>query len=100
MIVGRRAFILGTAFVAVTPAFAKLEPTLFTAQSHASPLPSQLAADEANMECAPFKICEWDRCDDTAIDATTIGSSDPMIHGPAGEQLWISVNQSWRTAWR
>jgi hypothetical protein len=102
MIVGRRSFILG-AFVAVTPALAKLQSPLLTAQSQASPLPgpppSQLPEDGANMK-APFKVCGWDRCDDTAIDRATRASANTMPHDPAGEQLWISVNQSWRTAWR
>ena len=105
MIIGRRIFIQGTAaLVATAPALANLLSLSSTAQSHASPLPGpllpQLAGDGTNMNRVLFKIDGWDRCEDIAIDGATIGSADPVTHGPVREQVFISINQSWRTAWR
>ena len=104
MIIGRRTFIQGAALVATAPAVANLLSLSSTAQSHASPLPGwfppQLAADGTRMNCVLFKIDGWDRCEDIAINGATIASGDPMTRDQADEQLWISINQSWRTAWR
>jgi hypothetical protein len=104
MTVSRRTFILGTAVVATAPALAELLTLSSTAQSHASLLPGllppQRAADGADTKCALFKICGWDRYDDLAIDGATMASADAVTHDPAGEQEWISINRSWRSAWR
>jgi len=104
MIVGRRTFIQGAALVATAPALASLLSLSSTAQSHASPLPGtllpQLAADRTKMTFVLCKIDGWDRCEDIAIDGATIASADPVTHGAVSEQFFISINQSWRTAWR
>jgi hypothetical protein len=98
--IGRRTFIQGTALVATAPVLANLLSLSSTAQSPPSgPLPPQLAA-RTDMNCVVFKIDGWDRCDDMAIDGSKISSADPGTNDPTGEQVLISINQSWRTAWR
>jgi hypothetical protein len=47
-----------------------------------------------------FKIDGWDYCGDIAIDGATTAPADRVTNDPAGDQVWISINQSWRTAWR
>jgi hypothetical protein len=75
MIIGRRTFILGTGFVASAPALA-LHASLPLGSAQPRPV-----AGEGGMNGAVFKIHGWE--DDRG-----------------GDQLWISINQSWRTAWR
>ena len=103
MMIGRRTFIRGTALVATAPVLANLLSLSSTAQSHASPLPGpmspQLAA-RTDMNCVVFKIHGWDSCDDVPVNGVAIVSADPLTNGPVGDQVWISINQSWRTAWR
>lgn len=92
MIPGRRTFILGTALVATAPVLAKALSLLSTVRSHTSLLPESLSpqspASETDVSCLAFKIDGWDRCGDIATDDA------------AGDQVWISINRSWRAAWR
>jgi len=104
MMISRRTFILSTALFATAPGLAKLLSMSSAVQSNVSllpdRLPSQLAAGGADVNCLLFKIDGWDRCDGIAIDVATTMSVDPITHVRADEQLWININQSWRTAWR
>jgi hypothetical protein len=104
MMIGRRTFIQGTALVATAPVLADLLSLSSTAQLHASPLPGPLPAQLAartDMNGVVFRICGWDNCDDVPVNGTTIASaSDPVTNGPTNDQMWISINQSWRSAWR
>jgi len=47
-----------------------------------------------------FKIHNWDRYEDIPINRSKILSTDPVTNDPKSDQVWISLNQSWRTAWR
>ena len=84
----RRTFILSSGLVAATPALA----SVLKASSNPGPsgLPSavNLQADQPVMATAtydlPFKIDGWEPREEVAAD----------------EQLWLSINQSWRTSWR
>jgi hypothetical protein len=103
MLIGRRTFILGTTLFAAASGLAKLLSLSSTAQSNASLVPDRLPsqpAGGADVNCLRFKIDGWDRCDGIAIDGARAVSADPITHIPPDEQLWISINQSWRTAWR
>jgi len=57
-----------------------------------APLPSQLAVDAVGETDLVFKIDGWSVRDDLATDG---GSATP-----ARDKVWVSVNRSWRTAWR
>jgi hypothetical protein len=104
MMMRRRTFILGAGFIVTAPALANLPSLSATARLHASllpdPLPPRLPNGGTDMKGLVFKIYGWDRCDDIAIDGATIASADPVTHDPANQQMWININQSWRTAWR
>jgi hypothetical protein len=105
MMIGRRTFIQGTALVATAPVLADLLSLSSTAQSHASPLPGPSPTQPAartDVNGVVFKIYGWDVCDDVAVNGATIAlaSADPLANGPIGDQMWISINQSWRTAWQ
>ena len=99
MMIGRRTFIQSTALVATAPVFANRLSLSSTARSHASLLldtfPPRSPASGTDMSCLVFKINGWDRREDVAIDSATSVTNDP-----AGDQVWISINKSWRTAWR
>jgi hypothetical protein len=104
MIIDRRTFVQGTALVATAPILVNLLSVSSTARSPASLLPAtfppQSPASETDMSCLAFKIDGWDRCGDISIDSATKVSADAVTDDPAGGQVWISINQSWRTAWR
>ena len=103
MMIGRRTFIQGTVLVATAPVLAELLSLSSSAQSDASPLPGSLSPQPAartDMNCVVFRIHGWDSCDDVPVNGVTIASVDPLTNGPVGDPVWISINQSWRTAWR
>lgn len=103
MMIDRRTFIQGTALVATAPVLAELLSLSSSVQPHASPLPGSLSpqlAARTDKNCVVFRIHGWDSCDDVPASGATIASTDPVTNQPAGDQMWISINQSWRTAWR
>ncbi len=104
MMVNRRTFILGTALVATAPTVAKLLELSSTAKSDQTMLPvlspPQPAADRIDSTRNLFRIDGWERRDDDAIDGSTLAVSHPPTHVPADEQVLISLNRSWRAAWR
>jgi hypothetical protein len=104
MTIGRRTFVLGTAIVATAPALAKPLSLLSAARPPASLLPDTCPplspASGTDGRCLVFKIDGWDHCGNIAIDGTTTAPAAPVTNDPTGDQVWISINQSWRTAWR
>jgi hypothetical protein len=96
MFIDRRTFIKGAAVFATAPGLAILSPKSKASWPDAhvpAPLPS--ATGETDMNPVTFKICGWDRHDD--IDQS---STNPAAEGRARDEVWIRINQSWRTAWR
>ena len=80
MMIDRRTFILqGATLLATAPALAGVLPRSSTTQT---PLMTGARAD-ANPVL--FKIDGWDHCDAKASN---------------GNEVWIRINQSWRSAWR
>jgi hypothetical protein len=81
MMIDRRSFIQGALGVAsAVPALSSTKPALrcdYSGPQH------QTDSQAMDLNSILFKIDGWDRCD----TATEI-------------QLWIRINQSWRTAWR
>jgi hypothetical protein len=101
--IDRRTFIARTARGAATAALANFLP-LSSAQAHAPLLPgagsAQLVAGNADRNAVVFKIDGWDRCEGLATNGAKLSSADPLTNGPTDNQVWITINQSWRTAWR
>jgi hypothetical protein len=81
MRISRRTFILGTGLAAAAPALASWLPR----DAIAAPA-SQPDADATGNDVA-FRIEGWD-----------LPGRAPRA--PAGDEVWISVGRSWRTAWR
>jgi hypothetical protein len=104
MIIGRRTFVRNTALVGAASALANLLSLSSIVMSRAALPPGslspQLDASGADMNSVAFKIDGWNRRDGIAIDGSTRSSSDPTTSVRPGDQVWISINQSWRTAWR
>ncbi len=91
----RRTFILVCGpFVAAASALA-IFPSLLPGE-----LSSQLVAGKTDMNGLVFKIVGWDLCDDVAGDCSKTISSGHMTSDLIGDPVFISVNQSWRSAWR
>jgi hypothetical protein len=104
MIIGRRTFVRNTALVGAASAIANLLSLSSIVISRAALLPGssspQLDAGGTDMNSVVFKIDGWNRRDGIAIDGSTTSSSDPTTNVSPGDRVWISINQSWRTAWR
>ena len=79
MRIGRRTFILSTGLAVAAPAVAS-----FFAVSRAWAFPP--ASPQNSLT---FKVVGWSTRDVVSTDVA-----------PAAEEVWISVNRSWRTAWR
>jgi len=79
MRIGRRTFILSTGLAVAAPAVAS-----FFAVSRAWAFPP--ASPQNSLT---FKVVGWSTRDVVSTDVT-----------PPSEEVWISVNRSWRTAWR
>jgi len=80
MKVTRRTFLVGTGVFVTSPVLANL---LSTAQESMRALPPLPSADLANGIGLVFKIDGWNAHDSQARD-----------------EVWLTFNQSWRTAWR
>jgi hypothetical protein len=82
--INRRTFLQNVAFVASAPALTNLFLISSTAQSPASESVATSKPQPPGKN-AVFKIHGWDRQ----------GGSESQDN-----QVWISINDSWRTAWR
>ncbi len=95
MIVDRRTFIRVSApFAAAASALANFPPYLLGAA------PSPLPAVIDDVEGVVFKIAGWDRCAEVAVDCLRTSSAGLVASSTMGNEISISINQSWRTAWR
>jgi hypothetical protein len=95
MIVNRRTFILVSApFVAAASALASFPSLLPDAA------PSHLPAVTDDGKGVVIKIAGWDRCAEVEGDCLKTSSGGHMASNTMGDEIFISINQSWRTAWR
>jgi hypothetical protein len=98
MMIRRRTFILSVGLGATTPALAYLQSFLSTARAQALPPPNLFppprpsGATDANG--VVFRIEGWD------VHTASMRSDASLIHDSTGGEVWITLNQSWRTAWR
>ncbi len=95
MIVDRRTFIQVSApFVVAASALVSF-PSLLPGAA-----PSPLPAVIDDVQGVVFKIAGWDRCAEVAGDCLNTSSAGLMASNTMGDEIFISINQSWRTAWR
>jgi hypothetical protein len=95
VIVDRRTFIqISAPLVAAASALASF-PALLPGAA-----PSHLPAVIDDVEGVEFKIVGWDRCAEVAGDCLRTASAGLGASITMGDEVFISVNQSWRTAWR
>ncbi|MGA7842065.1 MAG: hypothetical protein WCA34_14170 [Candidatus Acidiferrales bacterium] len=95
MIIDRRTFIqISAPFVATGAALAILPSQLRGASSPYS------AVGKQDMKHLAFKIREWDRRNDSARDSSKASLVGSVTDDSNGDEIFISINQSWRTAWR
>lgn len=95
MILDRRTFLLISApFVATAAALAILPARLPGASS------PQLAGGNKDMKNPAFKIYGWDRRDESAGDGSKTSSTDSAKGDSNRDEIFIRINQSWRTTWR
>jgi len=95
VIVDRRTFIRVSApLVAAASALASF-PSLLDGAS-----PSHPPAVTDDGKGVVFKIAGWDGCADVAGDCLGTSSAGLTASHTMGDEIFISINQSWRTAWR
>jgi hypothetical protein len=95
MIVDRRAFILVSApFVAVASALASFPLLLPDA------VPSPLPAVADDVKGVVFRVAGWDRCTEVAGEYLRTSSTGLTASNAMDDEVFISINRSWRTAWR
>ena len=104
MIIGRRTFVRNTVLAAIVSTIANLLSLSSIVISPAAVLPGslspQLDAGGADVNSVVFKIAGWNRFGGIAKHGSTTSLSDPARNIAQGDEVWISINQSWRTAWR
>lgn len=100
----RRTFILSSGLVAAAPALASVLTTAPDPESSmlrsAADLQSDLPVTEAAGYDLPFRIDGWQPRAEIAPGDAQIALANAAIQPPAEQQMWISINQSWRAAWR
>jgi hypothetical protein len=95
MIIDRRAFIqVSVQFVATAAALATLPVRLPSASSR------QLACGNQDMQHPAFKIHGWDCRDESTGDGSKTSPTASVKADSSRNEIFISINQSWRTAWR
>jgi hypothetical protein len=85
---GRRSFLITCSWIVAAPTLAKAWPLSATMSWPRNLLVDSLPpqTDGARLEGPVVQIAGWDT---------------PFIsEKSAGSQVWISINQSWRTTWR
>lgn len=99
MTIGRRTFLRHSALVGTLSALASFL-SLSSIVSHAellpassSPQPDEVGTDSNSVE---FKIDGWNCAD----GGSTTSPSDPTTSVIPKDHVWLSINQSWRSAWR
>jgi hypothetical protein len=95
MIIDRRTFILISAPLVATAAATSILPL-----GMASASSSELAGGKEDLKHPAFKIHGWDRHDQSAGDSSKASLAGSVTGDQNSDEIFISINQSWRTAWR
>jgi hypothetical protein len=95
MMIDRRTFILiGAPLVATAAAVAILPLGIASASS------SEVAGGRQNSRNIALKIHGWDRRDESARRGSKASRAGRVTGDPNSDEIFISINQSWRAAWR
>jgi len=103
MTIGRRTFLRHSALVGAVSALASfLSLSSIVSQADLPPGSSSPQLDEVgtDLNSVEFKIHGWNRGDGVVNAGSTTSSSDPTASVRPKDHVWLSINQSWRSAWR
>jgi hypothetical protein len=95
MMIDRRTFILAT-----TPLVAATSALLMFPSLLPGSVSSPLVASETNINRVVFKINGWDSRDDSGSRGSKTSLTGPVRGDSNSDEVVISINQAWRTAWR
>jgi hypothetical protein len=99
--IGRRNFVCGTALVALAPAFAGVASLAPGRQSPPVPGAGGLQSLPApKRQSVIFKVHGWTPPPAAAQDDSTGVWTDHASDDAVRDEVWISISQSWKTAWR
>jgi hypothetical protein len=100
----RRNFVFGTALAVVAPAVAGVASLASSRQSPpalgAGGLQSPPAPKPKDANTVAFKVHGWTPTPTTAHDGSSGSSADRASDDAVRDDVWISISQSWKTAWR
>jgi hypothetical protein len=99
MAMDRRAFIQGAAIVAAAPFIADLVSLTTFAQSNAAEVMHRPSA-EMDLRPVELRIQGWHVNRFTAPARETAAAIDHMRGGSEIDEVLVSVNRAWRSAWR
>jgi hypothetical protein len=101
--IGRRALIRIVALAGTSPVLAvPMASSSTTRPNAASPDQSspRLRAGGTDVTGVAFKIDGWESYGDVATGNRQVTSIDSATPATPAQEVWISVNNSWRAAWR
>ena|SRR5271166_6299344 len=103
MTIGRRTFLRHSALVGAVSALASfLSLSSIVSQAELLPSSSSPQPDAVGREfnSVEFRINGWNRGDGVVNAGSTTSSSDPTTSVRPKDEVWLNINQSWRSAWR
>jgi hypothetical protein len=95
MMIDRRTFILISAPLVAAAAAVSIRPLGIAGAS-----PSEVACGKQNSKNIAFKIHGWDRRDESARGGSNASVAGRVMGDRNSDEIFISINQSWRAAWR
>jgi hypothetical protein len=99
MLIDRRTLLRGTALLAFVDLLQLSTKVLARASQTSGPLPTKLGLDDSATRRV-FKIAAWDRNGNPTTAHSQISLSQPAVDDTSCDEVFIKINQAWRTAWR
>ena len=99
MLIDRRSFMQAAALVAVGDLLSSSSNVRAYASSLPASVPAQMAVGVTGTKHI-FKVDGWNRREHLPVECSKTSPSYPVVGDLAGDEVFIRINQAWRTAWR
>ena len=99
MLIDRRTLLRGTTLLAFVDLLQLSTKVLARASQTSGPLPTKLGLDDSATRRV-FKIETWDRSGKPTTAHSQFSLSQPTVDDMSCDEVFIKINQAWRTAWR
>jgi hypothetical protein len=98
-LIDRRSFMQAAALVAVGDLLSPSSNVRAYASSFPASVPTQMAVGGTGTKHV-FKVDGWDPREHLPVERSKTSPSYPAVGDLAGDEVFIRINQAWRTAWR